>query len=608
MSRRKPYAIASDRFDTRSGQVMWRSLEEKEAAASGQTQALRKAAEAELPGGFAKGLPLVNAGGLLKKAKAEPADVSVDIIAKQPRVSRRGFLQASSAAGAALALQGCIRRPESNILPFSKGPEYTIPGIPQHFATVTARGNDALGLLVTSNEGRPTKIEGNPQHTSSMGRTDLRAQAQLWDLYDPDRSHGPAAFDGDDFVSKSWEDVDAALAALVEQHTADRGAGLVVLSAPTSSPSFIRIRDAFEARFPEASFHEWTSVPDGNFAAGAKIAFGEKLYPLFDLAPAEVVVALDSDFLGNEPGSVRNARSFAPRRALTSPDRQRMNRLYAVEATYSVTGAMADHRLRVKAARVGSYLRALAKTLADKGLSLGPVAGALSGADTAAFPTDWLGAVADDLLANRGKSVVIAGPRQPAAVHALAATINDALGNLGRTVAFFPPTDLARQEPLEGMRSFAERAESAKTVLVLGGNPVYDAPADVDVAALLGREGVTSIHLASHRNETSAAATLHVPESHELETWGDLRAADGIFSIQQPLIRPLWGSRSALEVLAHVAGERNWRGHAVVRKTFRASYPDRTLFETTWRRTLHAGLLAGTLRRPARVGVRGGAV
>ncbi len=402
MSRRKPYALPTDRFDTGSGQVMWRSLEEKEAIVSGQTTALRKEAAAELPGGFAKGLPIVEAGGLLKKAKAPVADVSVDILQKQPRLSRRGFMQAGGAATAALALQGCIRRPESNILPFSKGPEYTIPGIPQHFATVTARGNDALGLLVESNEGRPTKINGNAEHPSSLGATDTRAQLHIWDLYDPDRSHGPASSEGDSWASKSWADVDAAREALVEAHTEDQGAGLVVLAPPTSSPSMLRVRRRFAARFPQATLHEWESVADDNVAAGADAAFGQKVYPVYNFSTAEVVLAVDSDFLGDDAGSLRNQRTFGPRRALTSPDRQIMNRLYAVEATYSVTGAMADHRLRMKAARVGSYLRALAKTLAGKGLALGGVAGAVAAADTAAYPSDWHASGADDRLANRG--------------------------------------------------------------------------------------------------------------------------------------------------------------------------------------------------------------
>ncbi len=200
------------------------------------------------------------------------------------------------------------------------------------------------------------------------------------------------------------------------------------------------------------------------------------------------------------------------------------------------------------------------------------------------------------------------GPRQPPAVHALAHAINEALGAVGRVVGFFPPTDADRQDVLEGIRAFGERAASARTILVLGGNPAYDAPADVDVRALLQRDGVTSIHVASHRNETSELCSLHVSESHELETWGDLRSVAGTLGVQQPLIRPLWGSRSSLEILARVAGERNWRGHYVVRKTFRDAFEERTLFETTWRRALHAGLLAGSRSRPAQVSVDGAKV
>ncbi len=290
---------------------------------------------------------------------ASPVDVHAAVEAERPKasfdvstnslVSRRGFMQVAGASAAALGVAGCVRRPVENILPFSEAPEYVVPGIPLHFATTISRGGDALGLLVTSHEGRPTKIEGNPNHPSSLGATDLRAQLVVADLYDPDRARTASRRGEGGLENVEMGEFDEALTALLAGHDADGGAGLRFLAPASSGPSEDRVRKAVTARFPQAKFHTYESVNASNAQKGAELAFGLPVSPLVDFSAAKVVLALDSDFLGAEDGAVRYSRGFAKNRGIESPQ-QEMSRLYAVEATYSITGASADHRLRLPAA------------------------------------------------------------------------------------------------------------------------------------------------------------------------------------------------------------------------------------------------------------------
>lgn len=577
---------------------MWRSLEDKYA----DPAETKKAAEAEL-----LSPALTGSGNLLKKVGSKAADP----LFQQPQVSRRGFLAASTAAASALALEGCARRPVENILPYAEGPEFLIPGIPIHFATVTQRGNDALGLLVTSHEGRPTKIEGNPNHPASLGATDLRAQLSVWDLYDPDRSQSPSMRDGEldeDDEAAGWSDktfaeFDAAFDRVVVQHRRSGGAGLRLLMPPTNSPSVLRLRQAIQGQLPAAQFHTYASVTDANVREGATVAFGQPLAPIYDLRLADVILALDCDFLASEDGSVRHGRGFGPRRAITSPESERMNRLYAVEATYSITGANADHRLRIPSRDVEKFLLALVARLEGRG---GFTLGALAtlGAESADYPADFLDAVAADLTGSAGRAVLMVGRRQPPRVHALAHALNQTLGAIGPIVAFQPAADSAQTNPVASLQQLVA-ATDVQTLLILGGNPVYDAPGDIDFAGFLDRDGLTAIHLSSRRDETSAHCDWHVPLAHELEAWGDQRASDGTVSVQQPLIAPIWGARSAIELLAKVAGERNWRGHYVVRKSMQERFGGvlggAGSFERVWRAALHRGVVPGTATRPASV-------
>ncbi len=513
-------------------------------------------------------------------------------------VSRRTFVKGSSIATLAAGLQGCIRRPEDKILPYSRAPEQVIPGVASHFATVTPRGRDALGVVVTSHDGRPTKVEGNALHSMSEGKTDVAAQAYVWNLYDPDRSKNPAWRNNEDGVLEeaSYADFERAFDAIRVGHVADKGKGLRLLAPVHNSPSFRRLRDAVLERFPQAKFYTYSSVNDDNVREGARIAWGKPYAVVPDYDRAAVVLSLDSDFVGDEPGSVRAGHEFGYKRQVASPQ-GKMNRLYSVESNHSITGSMADHRLRLSAGDIERYARALAREL---GVETGAV-------DASGIPEKWLKVVAADLKANEGKSVVVVGSGQPAHVHALGHAINAALGNIDKTVTFGPAVDENETASTAGLNQLADEIDSVRTLVILGGNPAYDAPAELDFAGLLTRPGLTSVHLATHRDETSERSSWHLPMAHGLEAWGDHAAADGTLSIQQPLIAPLYGGRSALELLATLAGEEETRGHDIVKKTLGERSTSGTLFPQTWRKALHSGVAARA--RPVTVtGLNGAAV
>jgi len=572
MSRRKPHEFTATNVGADGAPIFWKSLEEKANSAEAQLRAT-----AEFPLGIDEA-----------KAKSLPTiardDVAGDVNAP---VGRRGFLTLAGITSALFA-EGCARRPLEKILPYSKAPEQIIPGIPNTFATARSYRGEAIGLLVESHEGRPTKIEGNPDHAGSLGSTDAISQATVFDLYDPDRSQKPVHAQ----KMATWAEFDSALAEVVRQAKGDQGAKLRFLVEPTHSPTFIRLRDAVKAKFPQAKFHTYASVNESNAREGAKLAFGQPVNTVVDYANAAVILAADSDFLGTEAGSIRAMRGFADGRRMNSPA-DKMNRLYVVEPSLTTTGLSADHRLRLAAQDVEAYLVALAKELSAAGADLGTLAGSLNTAKPEAASEAWVKAVAKDLVANRGKSVVVVGSRQPARVHALAHAINAALGNSGKTVQYFPTADATEVDNVADIAALAADIKASKvgTLIILGGNPVYDAPSDIDFASLL-KSVATSIHLSSHVDETSALATWHAPRAHELESWGDLRSMSGAVSVLQPLIAPLYDARSDIEILGKIAGEPKATGHELTRATFLAQGGDAVSLERTWNAGLKRGAFA----------------
>lgn len=495
--------------------------------------------------------------------------------------SRRNLLKLMAASFGLAGATAC-RRPVEPILPHAKGLENFVHGKASHYATAVSTGGAATGLIVQSHDGRPTKVEGNPRHPYSLGATNAHAQALVLSLYDPDRARqvhkGKAR--------SSWDEFHAWASKALTPEAAGDGASIRILSERTSSPALEALRGEWTKKFPAAQWVEFDAVSFDNPRAGAEMAFGQPMEPHYQFDKADVVVALDADFLGLDAVSVLPVKQFSSRRKVETPQSE-MNRLYAAESNYTLTGAMADHRVRVRAAEVGALAMALAKELNVSGAELKVLGNADS--KSAKFVT----AVAKDLAAHRGKSIVVAGPRQPAAVHALVALINQALGNTGATVVYTrpvvanPATSLAQVEQLTADLN----AGKVKTLIVLGGNPVYALPGGLGFGEAMKKAQVT-VALTAEENETWHAAEWRLPEAHPFEAWGDARALNGLASIQQPLIAPLHEGRSALEVTAFLARGERVSGHDAVKAFWSAQWGAEA--GKRWQKSLFDGFVEGT--------------
>ncbi|MDP9034276.1 MAG: Fe-S-cluster-containing hydrogenase [Myxococcota bacterium] len=537
MTKRAPYPV---REPWPGSPQYWRSLEER-------------ARIEEAP----------SAAALSEQSAAEFAKGHVDTAPTEEAlyVSRRGLLGAMAATMALVGAEGC-RRPVEKIVPYTKMPEDVIPGVPSHYATVIQRRGDAVGLLVESHEGRPTKIEGNEVHPSSLGAADLVTQAAILGLYDPERSTAPRKGG----VPATWADFEKELALRLAAYDKDQGTRLRILMQPTVSPTIIRMRGSLAQRFPKARVHVWSATNDSNAREGARLAFGRPLNVLCAYDKARVIVALDSDFLQTESGNVRANKLYAGGRRLRS-SHDVMSRLYVVEPARTTTGSNADHRLRLPASDVERYAYALAAELGKKGVALGDLqatVGKLGNAE--GIPPKWLSAVANDLASNRGRALVVVGSRQPPAVHALAHVLNAGLGGVGTIVSYAPVADADELDAGTDIQALTDAigANQVDALIILGGNPVYDAPADLSFGAKLAKVPFT-VHSSLFVDETGERCTWHVPRAHELECWGDATSLDGTVSLQQPLIAPLFAGRGDIELLGLLANEPNRDGHVAVR-------------------------------------------
>ncbi len=500
--------------------------------------------------------------------------------------TRRQFLKVMGASLALGGLTGC-RWPKETIVPATKQPVDRIPGVPVQYATAMELGGAATGLLVTSCDGRPIKIEGNEKHPFSRGKTNAWMQASLLELYDRDRSQSVVrrspAHPGDQQVYRTWNEFEAFAREHFTELRVKGGAGLAVLSETSSSPSLADMKDRFQAAFPQAQWYEYEPLSRDNEVEGARLAFGKPYRTHLHLDKTDVIVSLDSDFLMTHPAAVKYAGDFAARRRA---DDGTMNRLYVIESGLTVTGSMADHRYPVNAAGVVLMATRLLRELRSAGVSL-PAADKLK-----TEPTDgFLAPLARELAAHAGRGLIVAGQRQSPAVHALAHLMNQALGNNGHTVTYTAEPE-APGISVGELRA-ALVAGRVETLVLLGGNPVYDAPADLEFAAALAKVK-TSIHLSLFDDETSQACTWHLPRAHFLEAWGDARAYDGTVSFVQPLIEPLYGGRTPIEILALLDDDPLRSGHDITRRTFGVAQDGGEERETAWRRALHDGVVPGS--------------
>ncbi|MGD0674225.1 MAG: TAT-variant-translocated molybdopterin oxidoreductase [Polyangiaceae bacterium] len=481
------------------------------------------------------------------------------------QVSRRGLLGAMASTLALVGAEGC-RRPVEKIVPYTKMPEDVIPGVPSHFATVFTRRGDAVGLVLESHEGRPTKVEGNEQHPASYGAADLISQAAILELYDPERSTGPRKAG----ASATLATFESELAAKLAGFDRDQGERLRLLMPPTVSPTVLRMRAALAQRFPKARVHTWSAISDSNAREGSRIAFGRPTTTVCAFDRARVILSLDSDFLQTESGSVRSNKLFAAGRRLHS-SKDQMSRLYVVEPSPTTTGTSADHRLRLPASEIEGYAYALTVALAKHGVTLDALSpGLAKHAASEAIPAKWIESVAKDLASNRGRAVVVVGSRQPARLHALGHALNMALGAFDTTVHFAPVTDVEEIDAATDLRALTDAmaAGRVEALVVLGGNPVYDAPADLGLGEKMAKVPFT-VHSSLFVDETSEKCLWHVPRAHEFESWGDARSLEGGIGVQQPLIAPLFAGRSDIELLAFMANAPERTGYDAVRASAR---------------------------------------
>jgi MoCo/4Fe-4S cofactor protein with predicted Tat translocation signal len=450
-------------------------------------------------------------------------------------LGRRRFLKIMGASMALAGLTACVSQPKETIVPYVQQPEEIVLGKPLFFATAMSVDGIATGLLVESHEGRPTKVEGNPDHPASLGSTDVFAQASVLTLYDPDRSQS-VMYLGD---IRTWSGFLGALQGAVAAQRGRQGAGLRILTETVTSPSLAAQIKALLAAYPAAKWHQYDPAGPHNTRAGAKMAFGQYVNTIYKFDKADVVLSLDSDFLLSGPGSTRYIRDFTSRRKLQG-GQTAMNRLYVVESTASNTGAKADHTLPLKPSDIQSFAAALASSLGV------PIPG--SGYNS---HPDFVSTVATDLKQRKGSSIVIVGENQPPAMHALGHAINQSLGNVGTTVFYTDPVEASPVDQIQDLGQLVKDIDAGQVdlLLILGGNPVYNAPVDFDFAAHLTKVPLRA-HLATYYDETSDLCHWHIPEAHYLESWGDARAYDGTVSIMQPLIAPLYNGKSAYELLA----------------------------------------------------------
>ena len=508
---------------------------------------------------------------------------------------RRQFLKLMSASLALAGVGACTKQPPEKIVPYVKQPEDLVPGKPLFFASAVPFAGVAQPVLVESHEGHPTKVEGNPEHPASLGATDAFTQAAILTLYDPDRAQ-TVQLRGE---VRGWGEFLSATKFALSAQKGKQGAGLRFLTETITSPTVADQVSLIQQTYPQAKWHQWDAVPHD----GARAAAARGTDAIYHFDKADVVVALDSDFLTCGPASVRYTRDFADRRRVTD-DKKDMNRLYAIESTPSLTGGKADHRLPLKASEIEGFAGALASAVGAGGASA--AAASFSNANA----QKWVTAVAKDLQAHHGKSIVIAGDYQPAPVHQLAHAMNQALGNVGTTVTYAPTVDINPTDQLASIRELVQAIDAGQVdmLVILGANPVFTAPADLKFQERLLKVGL-SIHHSLYADETSSYCHWNLPEAHAFESWSDARSFDGTVTIIQPLIAPLYEGRTAIEVLASFIDAQNAKSsHDLVKdywtrahagavggwKIRDASGQPFTSADRFWKHALHDGFISGT--------------
>lgn len=507
-------------------------------------------------------------------------------------VDRRHFfkIMAASFALGGVGFSGC-RRPEAHILPHSKAPEHLIPGEALYYASAFSLRGESMPILVETHTGRPTKIEGNDAYAGYNGSTTLKAQASVLELYDPDRATRHQKGD----VTMSDAQVEDFIVGLKASYSANGGEGAAVLTEKSSSPTRLRLKNAFKAAYPKAIWAEYEPIAVDNASIAAASVVGPNLAPKYDLSHAKRILSVAGDFLGNDQGNLKFSKQFADGRRVRST-KDEMNRLYVVESNFTSTGAMADHRKRLASGQTMSFLAALALELelGVEGNELKPILTPLAELLDAST-REWVSKCAADLSSHKGESVVFLGDQLSVEAQALGLLINEKLGSLSKTLNFVE-VDADESASIEELAKAIE-AGNVNSLLISGGNPVYNAPSGLAFGDLLAKVE-TVVRLGYYFDETSTKSTYHIAQAHFLEAWGDGRTYVGDVVAQQPMILPLFNGLSEIEILARLLGAKNNDGHSLVVETFGGASRDFDKF-------LHDGFKADSAYKTSRSLVSG---
>ena len=480
--------------------------------------------------------------------------------------SRRRFLQLMGASVALASATSC-RFEKENLLPQANRKASDVPGKPKSFATIYNEGGFATGLMLTSFDGHPTKVEGNPNHSASLGATTAIAQAATLGLYDPDRSREVASYTDGNETDSSIEAFKAAVVAKIIAAKASGGAGLGFIAEATASPSELRMRKAMQASFPKSRWLTYSPVANNNEVAGCNLAFGVSARPYVSMANAKVIVALDDDFLSEGPSAVRLSKEVSAHR---KPEGEWMSRIYSAESNFSITGGFADHRKPVRSSDIAGFVHSLNEALAG-----------------AHSDDKFIAAIVEDVKNFSGSVVFTCGAHQPAEVHAHVAAMNSKFA--GDHVKYYPAAVVG--DSMQATSEFIDAMNSGKisNLVMFGGNPVYDMPANFKFADVLANVATTT-HVSLYRDETSKKCNWHVAQSHSFEHWCDGASPDGLVAIGQPLINPIFNTTSHIELMSVMIGE-NASSKDIVQATQSFSNDD-----------LHAGYIKGSASRAMAVG------
>jgi MoCo/4Fe-4S cofactor protein with predicted Tat translocation signal len=488
-------------------------------------------------------------------------------------IDRRSLLKVMAASLAMAGAAACTKLPKEYIVPYVRQPENIIPGVPLFYATAMPVGGYARGLLVESHENRPTKIEGNPDHPASLGATTIFEQASILNLYDPDRSQN-VLHEGELSV---WGDFAGAFSTEAQSLNLRKGEGLAILTGPVTSPSLINQMNTLRSQWPGAKWYVFDSTVNPAIRSAARKIAGRNAFISYNLSRADVIVSLESDFLNIGPAAIAYARQFAARRSVDNGATP--CRMYAIESAPSVSGSLADHRIPVKSSAIPKLAYQLAKACG------------VNAPETGEAVPDWLNLIAQDLMRAKGRCVVIPGEYQPESVHLAAYAMNAALGNVGSTVVLLEGVEPENTFSIEDLTNDLNSGH-VEVLVILSCNPAYASPAALNFVNAM-RKARLVVRLGQYYDETSLWSHWHIPEAHYLETWSDSRAFDGTVTIQQPLIEPLYGGKSAQEILTILLGKPDQSSHDIVKSYWQSQYKGDN-FDAMWKTSLHNGWIEGS--------------